>query len=279
MDVRPSEVRALLTTDDAPGSAWMPSPPKYVAEAPSFSTPLLDAITRVPVSSGSVDIVSYANAATGADVVAEGAAKPEATLATTVSSKSLETIAAWVQVSRQLMQDAPSARNIIDNQLTRGILTKLESQVVGVIDAAAIGTTTAASAGGNLGTIRAGIGGLQASGYQPDVLLANPVDLAGLDIAIFDNSMGAPNNQGSYWGLRPVAVPGLTAGTIYVADASAAFALFERTGVEVYMTDSDVIDGATVTSAFRSNVLTVLAETRAVGAVINAAAATQVAIV
>ena len=76
------------------------------------------------------------------------------------------------------------------------------------------------------------------------------------------------------WTLTPVPVVGMT--ETIVSDASAAFALFERTGIEIYTTDSDIVgSGATAKSGFRSNILTTLAETRAKGAVLNPNAACE----
>lgn len=272
-DAAPSEVRAVLTTTTPPGSAWMPTPPKYVTPSAAYTTPLLDVIQRVPVTSGSIDVVTYGLAAEGAAVVAEGADKPEATLETTVTPTVLDTIAAWVQTSRQLMADAPSARNIIDNQLTRGVLRKLEELITAAISGnAGIQTSTGAADVPLVGVIRQAMAVLQSNGFNPDVVMANPGDLAGIDVSIMTGTLNGPSLNGAYWGLRPVPVPGFAAGTVIVADAAAAFTLFERTGVEVYMTDSDVV-GATGKSAFRANILTVLAETRAKGVVVNPLAA------
>jgi HK97 family phage major capsid protein len=274
IDRAPSEVRATLTTGTLPGSAYVPAPMKWAAPAAAVSTPLLDSITHVPVVGGSVDIVSYGNAAIGAAVVAEGAAKPEATTTATSVNTPLETIAHWVEVTRQLLQDAPAARAIIDSQLTRGVLVKLEANVAAAIDAANFPVTTGAAGVPLVGVARTGAAVVQAAGYQPNVILGNPADLAGMDLDVFMSTLNGATTSPNYWGLTPIGVPGLPVGRTYVMDASAAVFIFENASVQVFMTDSDVT-GAGL-SGFRRNLFTILAECRAKGAVVNTSAGTRI---
>jgi hypothetical protein len=271
-----SEVRAALVTGSAPGSAFLPKPDRYTAPGAALSTPLLDALTRVPVTTGSVDVVTYGQAATGADVVAEGSEKPEATLTATVTPTPLETIAAWVEVSRQLMQDAPAARSLIDSQLTRGILRKLEEEVVAVVQAAktAIPDATGAAGAPLIEVVRQGIAVVENAGFSPSVILGSPASIASLDIAVFGSTLLGPSVGSGFWGLRPVAVPGLGPSEVFVADGAAAMVLFERTGVEVFMTDSDVTGSGK--SGFRANLMTILAEVRAKAAVVNPTAIAEI---
>lgn len=274
IDVVPSEIRATLVTTAPPGSMFVPAPLKWAAPAPATSTPLLDAITHVPVSGGSVDIVSYGNFATGAEVVGEGLGKPEATLTATSTPTPLETIAAWVEVSRQLLQDAPAARAIIDSQLTRGVLRKLEDEVASAIEAAAIPDAVGAAGTPTVGVIRQASALVQGNGFSPNVVIANPADFAAIDLDVMNATLNGANASSAYWGLTPVPVPTLTPGQIFVMDAAAAVFLFENSSVAVYMTDSDVTAGGA--SGFRRNLFTILAECRAKGAVVNPLAAASV---
>ena len=271
----PGEVRAVLTTGATPGSGFLPAPTKWTPPAPQVVTPLLDVITRVPVSTGSVDIVTYSQAATGANVVAEGALKPEGALTAASVNTPLETIAAWIEITRQLLADAPAARAMIDSQLTRGILNKLSAQVAAVIAASSIPTTTGTAGQDALTVVRTGMATVQAAGFSPTVVLGSPALIGSLDVAVMAYGLGGPTVQNSVWGIRAVAVPGMT--NRYVMDAAACIVLFERTnGVEVYMTDSDVT-GAGV-SGFKSNIFTILAELRAKSAVVNPTAATKIVV-
>ena len=194
----------------------------------------------------------------------------------TVTPTPLETIAGWVQYSRQLAADAPALRSLLNTEMPRDVLRKLESEVAGVVDAATLPDTTGASGDPLIQVIREGIATVETAGYSPSVLLGSPADLAALDIAVLNLGGSSAAIMGSsFWGLRPVPVPGFT--KTIVADAASAFTLFVRSGVEMYTTDSDITGaGATAASAFRANILTTLAEMRAKGAVTNAAAATEI---
>jgi hypothetical protein len=219
-----------------------------------------------------VDIVRYSQAATGFLVVAEGVEKPEVTLTASVTPTPLETLAGWIEISRQLLADGAAVQSMINSQLTRGLNQKLESQVTGVLTGAAAAIPDV-DGPDLLSAIRVGIATIQTAGFSPNIILANPLDMADLDLAVWAGTAAGPSMSSSYWGVRPVPVPGLPQGTVYVADGSAAITLFERTGIEIYMTDSDVTGAGK--SGFRANLLTILAEVRAKAAVVNPTAMVQ----
>lgn len=237
--------------------------------APDNQTPLLDAMSRVRVGTNSVEWVSYpSSGVTGAAVVAEGAVKPEGGLVAAVNTVTLENVAVWVQVSRAFLEDSGAARDWINASLTRGVTDKHESNAAGVIS----GDTnipTGPGTGSLLEEIRVGIGLVQSAGFQPDIVLLNPGDYAALDIDVLGRTLLGPQVGTSFWGVRPIAVGALAAGTAYVADASAAFTFLERNTVSVYVSDSHA-------STFVSNVLTILAEQRGKTVVTRPEAAAKV---
>jgi HK97 family phage major capsid protein len=271
------QTRAVLTTGTPPGSDLVPNPLRWTPGAPAFTTPLLDAIPKVPVTTNSVDIVVVSEFS-GAGVVPEGADKPEETFTTTVTPTPLETIAGWVQYSRQLAQDAPAVTTLINNGLTRDILRKLNAEIQSAIAAASIPTTTGAAGVSAVGVVRQAMAEIETAGFSPSAVLGSPADMASLDMDLLAlGGASAATYGGGVWGLQRIPVPGLA--ELYVFDLAAALVLFQRTGVEVYTTDSDITGtGASIKSAFRANVLTTLAETRAKGAVVNTAAARELAL-
>jgi hypothetical protein len=270
-----TELRAPLVTSALPGSAFLPSPQKYAAPAAALSTPLLDAISRVPVSTGSVDIVRYSQNATGFAVVGEGADKPEVSFTASVTPTPLETVAGWIEISRQLLQDGPAVQAMINSQLTRGLNKKLDSLITGELVAASASIPDVGGAD-LLSAIRVGIGTIQSAGFDPNIVLANPADLADMDLTVWAGTAAGPSVGTSYWGVRPVPVPGLAPGIVYVADGAAAIVLFERLGIEIFMTDSDVTGAGK--SGVRANLLTILAEVRAKSAVVNPTAMVQASV-
>lgn len=271
------QTRAVLTTGATPGSDLLPAATKWSSEQPAFNTPLLDAIPKVPVTTNSVDIVVVSEF-TGSDVVAEGADKPEASFTTTVTPTPLETIAGWVQYSRQLAADAVAIASLINNGLTRDILRKLNGEIQDGIAAASIPTTTGAAGVAAVGVVRQAMAEIETAGYNPSAVLGSPALMASLDMDLLAlGGASAATYGGGVWGLQRIPVPGLA--SLYVFDLQAALVLFQRTGIEVYTTDSDIVGaGSTAKSAFRSNVLTTLAEARAKSAVVNTAAARKLVV-
>lgn len=248
------ETRAPLTIATFPGSI---QPVIRTRPDRPLRTPVTDAITVIPVSQNGIEVVQIlmTGAPTGAAAkVAEGSAKPETVFTETVTPISLDTVAHWSQLTRQLIEDAPAVRATVERKLVSGITAKLESEAATVISA---GTYPAAVNTDLLTAVRIGIGSLQDSGYNPDALFLNPADWASLDVSVqgkrTDGATGVL--QQTYWGLTVVPLSALAAGKAIVADGSQAFEVYRRSGVNTYITDSHA-------SSFISNVFTILAEAR-----------------
>jgi hypothetical protein len=220
---------------------------------PPFATPLLDVVAHVSVSTGAIEWVIIGPDPEAA-VVAEGAPKPEATLTFTPASAALETLAHWIQITRQALEDASYIQSLIETKLRRGLALKAEHDAAAAIVAGwpAVGAVTGTTL---LEAIRVGIATVEDRGYRPNAVLMNPADWAALDIAVMVESVDGPARQQTFWGLRPVASSDVAAGTAYVGDFQSAVTLFDRGVSNVFLTDSHAAN-------FISNVLVILAETR-----------------
>ena len=247
------ETRVPIETGALPGSAFMSPPQKLYAAAPMDQRPLTALVGKVQVSGNVVEWVTYPAAAPLAAVVPEGDPKPEATLAATVTPQTLDTIAHWVQASRQALEDSATLRSFIEGNLSRGVMDKIEANIAAAMIAATLPTATGADL---LGAIRAGIGQVQSAGFTPNAIALNPSDYAALDIQVMGGTLNGPTMLGAYWGLPVVPVGALPAGTATVGNFTDGVTLLNRTGVSLYVSDSH---GAT----FISNVFTLLAEARA----------------
>lgn len=226
------------------------------------SSPLLDVCGRVLVSSGVVDWVEIGGDPTAA-VVAEGAAKPEATLTMTPKSSALDTLAHWVQITRQALDDAVYIQSLIESKLRRGLLNKAEADMAAAIDAStAVQTATVSLAAGGklLHAIRQGVGKVQAAGYNPNAVALNPTDFAALDVDVMGATDAGPRISQDFWGLTPVAAAAIPAGKAYVGDFQVGATLFDRGVTSVFVSDSHA-------SLFISNILVILAEARLKSAV------------
>jgi HK97 family phage major capsid protein len=242
------EQRAPIMTADL-------SIPHFIAPPieQQYASILVQLCNTMRVSSGVVDWVEI-GPDPAAGVVAEGAAKPEAAITFTPKSAALDTLAHWVQITRQALSDASYMRSLVEGKLRRGLIKKLEADLtLAIVGNATIPTATNADL---TAAIREAVGTVEGAGYNPNAVLLNPADYAELDVAAASAPGGSPAQRTrSYWGLTPVAVPSLAAGTAYVGDLRAGVTVFDRGVSDVFLTDSHQ-------DLFIKNTLVILAETR-----------------
>lgn len=258
------EKRAAITTGDLdiPPYLW-DGPRGYVT-----TTPLLNAIGREVVSSGSVEFITWGSADPKAAVVAEGEVKPEAAITPTTTPLSLETYAHWKAITRQALEDYPRIQSIVETKLRGGLASALEAAAAAVIGAASFPPATGPTLSEG---IRNGIGIVQAAGYQPNAVLLNPADYAALDITASAEGNNGPVSYGSFWGVQPIAVGALPVGTAYVGDFKEAVTWFDRNTTAVFMTDSH-------SDYFVRNLLVILAEQRSAFAATELNAASEITV-
>jgi hypothetical protein len=231
--------------------------------AAAAPTPLLDAVTQVPVASNAIEYVAWAKKAGSAATVAEKAAKPSVEYGPTVTPDTLEMIAVYTQLTRQLIEDYGAVRSLIDTELRREIAREEEEHAAAALVAATI--PTADGGGDLLAGIRVGIGTVQAAGYNPNAVLLNPADYADMDVAVMGSTLLGPVIRQSFWGLVPIAATSQPAGTATVGDFKAGVQHFVRSEIQLFVTDSHA-------DTFLTNVFTLLAERRSKTAVVRPAA-------
>ena len=254
-DFMPHQRRAAIMTTDLAIPNYVLPPRVQDITIP----PLLQVVDVVGVSAGTVEWVTV----TGdpqAQVVAEGAAKPEATLVFTPTSAPLDTLAHWVQITRQALEDATYIRSLVEGKLRRGITLAIADAINDAIVAATLPTAIVPVGGDLLDAIRVGVGEVQSNGYMPNAVILNPADWAALDIAVMGGTLGGPTIGQSFWGLTPVPARWQTAGVALVGDFKAGVVWFDRNVSAVFMSDSHQ-------DLFIKNTLVILAETRGKAAV------------
>jgi HK97 family phage major capsid protein len=229
----------------------------------SILTPLLDIVGKVQVSTGSVEWVVWGADPVAGGPIAEGDAKPEATFSPDLKTINLEVLAHWIQYSRQFAEDAQALLQYMDDALVRGVLLKREARIGAALIAGGSGIPTTTNTDGLLiEGIRVAIADVQLAGFAPQAVALNPADYAALDIGVMNSTLRGPVVNGQFWSVTPVPVAAVASGTAYVGDFQTGVVELSRNSVQTYTTDSDIIDGQTVKSAFRSNVLTTLVEGR-----------------
>ena len=249
------QTRALPTgLADLIAAGWKGGTTQVDTTPPQTPTPLLDTMPNITVSSNAIEAVVWAKVAGGAAIVAEKAAKPSAEWAPAVTPATLDNIAVYTQLTRQMIEDAAAVRSLIDTGLRREVLLKEELEAAAALVAATL--PTANGSGDLLAGIRVGIATVQGEGYNPTAALINPMDWADLDVHLLDHqSVGEAAVKNNYWGLRLISSPAQPAGTVTVGDFNAGVQHYVRSGVSLYVTDSHA-------DTFLSNVFTLLAERR-----------------
>lgn len=218
-------------------------------------TPLLDHMTTIQVATNAIEYVAWSVKTGAAAKVAEKAAKPAIEYGPTVTAATLDNIAGYTQLTRQLIEDYAAVRSYIDNDLQFQVLRKEEAEAAAALAAATAAIPDALVTGKLLEAIRGAIGTVQGNGYSPNAVLMNPADWAALDIVVMGLTTTGPVSRQSFWGLTPIASTAQAAGTAVVGDFSAGMAHYTRSSVALYVTDSHA-------DTFLSNVFTLLAERR-----------------
>jgi len=254
-DFLPHQSRAAITTADLAIPSYVLPPRVQDVIMP----PLLQVVDVVGVSSGTVEWV-VVSGDPKAQVVAEGLAKPEAALTFTPQSATLDTLAHWVQITRQALEDATYIRSVIEGKLRRGVTLAIVDQIQAAITAATLPVATVPVGGNLLDAIRVGIGTVQSNGYNPNAVILNPADWAALDISVMGGTLNGPTVGTNFWGLTPIASTLQAAGTALVGDFKSGVTWFDRNVSSVFMTDSHG-------DLFIRNTLVILAETRGKAAV------------
>ena len=89
---------------------------------------------HITVDSGSYQYVKIVRkttlTATGPAVTAEGAAKPESNWESTIKTGVVQTIAGWVKMTEQMLEDNANIATFINDDLQREINEKVEAQIV-----------------------------------------------------------------------------------------------------------------------------------------------------
>jgi hypothetical protein len=254
------EQRAAISTADLNIPPYQFTPP-----VPTYSAPLLNVIGHETVTSGSVSYITWSEPSDAAEVP-EGTLKPEATFAPTEVTDGLKTYAHWKAITRQALEDYPRIQSIVEGELRRGLNNALASAASVALSG---GAWQEVNNSDLLKGIRIGAGEVQANGFTPNAVLLNPADWAEMDVNTAIDSNNGPTAFSTYWGLTPVPVPDLPAGTAAVGDFRSALTWFDRARTAVYLTDSH-------DDYFVRNLLVLLAETRALFAVTELRAAVKV---
>ncbi|WP_439329168.1 phage major capsid protein [Ciceribacter ferrooxidans] len=271
-DMRIKATLTSLTTDAAGsvGDAIAPTRLAGIQPLPQRRMTVRSLIAPGQMDGSTVEYVQETGFTNNAGMVAEGAAKPSSDIKLDLKSTSAKVIAHWMKASKQVLEDIPQLRSMIDARLTYGLEYKEESQLLngdntgqnlhGIIPQATAYSAPIALADLNmLDVIRLAM--LQASlaEYPASGTVMNPIDWASIE-TLKDNIgryiIGNPQGgvTPTLWRLPVVETQAMTVNKFLTGAFMMGAQVFDRwdTRVEVGYENDD----------FTKNLVTILGEER-----------------
>jgi len=235
----------------------------------------LDLIPTGTTDSNSIEYVQVSSIPGTTAPVAEGAVKPEAGLALVDATAAVRTIAGWIKMNRQAMDDMAGLSTLINTLLPYDVRRKIEAQILagdgtgqnlrGILNTPGLGAPTFVAGDNPADAILRAMTTIILSDAEPNFAAAHPT--VWQDILLMRESGTAGTRAGQYlaggpfgmtaptiWGLSLTTSVVIPQATPIVGDSMGATLLF-REGVNVKTSDSDQDD-------FVRNRVTVLAEAR-----------------
>lgn len=280
-----AEVKNTVT--NAIGNTFNDRRPGIVGGA--FRTFTLEQLLNsLPTSSNAVDYVRENVFTNAAAETAEGGAKPETSLTTTLVTEPVATVAHWIKISRQLASDNAALAAYIDLRMVYGVNLRVENQIIAGNGVApnmsgftksgnftahgytAANLTSAGLLNNRFDLIGKMLGDCQVADYPADAIILNPADWWTMRLAKDSQNRYILGDPGAdvppmLFGVPVVASNAMTADTVIVASLRQAATFYNREGVVIDMSESDADN-------FTKNLVTIRAERRCMLAVERPAA-------
>lgn len=212
----------------------------------------------------------------GAAFIAEGALKPSSSLSFELKQTTVQTIAHWTKITKQLADDSAALQDFINARMVYGVNAAVEAQLL-TGDGTASNLSglmkegnftkqafTAADLGKNptlLDLLRLSIALVNNNGYSANAIILNPMDWAKLQGVKGSNDhylLGVPNvsfNGMNAWGVRVVTCATMAEGKYLVGDFTQAATIYDRMSTVLDMASQNEDD-------FIKNLYTIRAERR-----------------
>lgn len=272
VDMRVKATLTSLTTDAAGsvGDGIAPTRLPGILPLPQRRLTVRDLISPGRMDGNSLEYVQETGFVNNAGMVADGAAKPSSDIKLELKTTSAKVIAHWMKASRQVLDDIPQLRSMIDQRLLYGLAYKEETQILngdgtgqnlnGIIpQATAYSAPFTPTDGTAIDTLRLGMLQAALAEYPATGTVMHPTDWARIELtkdAGGNYIIGVPqgNIGPTLWGLPVVATQAITVDKFLVGAFRLGAQLFDRwdARVEVGYESDDFI----------KNLLTLLAEER-----------------
>jgi HK97 family phage major capsid protein len=229
----------------------------------------------IPQGTTSSNVVEYTKEllfTNNAAETAEGSTKPESVLTFELASAQVRTIAHFIKVSKQVLEDATMLQDYIDRRLRYGVELKYDAQILngtgsgqqisGVTDSGNFTAFTPETGDNQLDSINRAIESVMTADYAPTAIVLSVADwhaIERLKVGTADDRYVIGNPSGTMmpmlWGLPVVATNQLAPGKVIVGAFDTAFQIWNRSGTVVEIFEQDDTN-------VQKNLLTVRAEAR-----------------
>lgn len=228
-----------------------------------------DVLPQYTTSTDLVVLTREASFTNNADEQTEGQQKAQSALTFNKYNVPVETVAHWLKVSRQLMQDAPAVVSYIETRLRFGVEARIDAQLLngngtspnisGLLDSGNFTAYTPTSGDNLIDAINRAKYQLWATGYMPDAVIVNPADWGAMEIEKGTNGHYLYSPTGMAAGMNPFGVrvvlsSQMAAGNFLIGQFAVSTGVWNREGTVIEMG----YDG----NDFTSNLVTVRAEAR-----------------
>ncbi len=245
----------------------------------SLPNQLLMVRDLLPVGRTNSNLVSFAKenvftnsaAAVYGSPAYENVTKPESGITFTLAEAAVVTLAHFIPVSKQVLDDAPMLASYINGRLTYGLKLVEEDEILngdgtsgsisGLLNSGNYTAYTRAVTGDTyVDTVRRAITQARLSNYAPDAIVMNPADWEAIELTKGTDDhyvWGSPSMIAGprLWGLAVVLSNSITAGTFLLGAFGMGAQIWDRQDASVQVSFEDGTN-------FVKNMVTVLAEER-----------------
>lgn len=187
------ERKTVLDLD--PGSAGQLAEPQIVPGIffdPERPVRVRDILPTAPTTQTSIEYYQETTALADAGMQAEGTTKQEGTTVFTKKTSPIKTIAQFLPITRQAMEDIPMLRAHIDQRLISSLKRKEDQQLLngdgtgdnllGMLNVGGIGTFTEQVSTGKIDALRQSINVARLKEFIVTAILMHPTDKAAIDL-------------------------------------------------------------------------------------------------
>jgi HK97 family phage major capsid protein len=264
-------VKAITSASGSAGGLIVPDRQAGIVGLQRPQLRVRDLLTPGRTEGNAIEYAYQSARTNNAAAVAETAQKPESAYTWEVDTAPVRTIAHWVPVSRQAMDDVPQLESLIDGELRWGLDDVEDGELLlgdgtgqhleGLYTQATAYSAPLTIAGATrIDQMRLAILQVELADYAPDGIVMHPTAWAGIELTkdaaggyIFANPQGIAGPV--LWGRPVVPTKRIGAGNFLTGAFKLAAQIFDRMDTEVRISDQD-------RDNFIKNMLTVRAEKR-----------------